>query len=121
MTQVQHFNLIGNAKRHHRRARLKDPTLPAYVNGAGKVVANGSSTIELPLEDGSTISYSAMPATQWRFVKKTSKKATSPRQFVDDNGVLAPLDALLAVRTRAELEALLALWAQARRPVVAAA
>jgi hypothetical protein len=117
MSQVQHFNLIGNAKRHHRRARRKDPTLPAYVNGAGKVVANGSLTIELPLEDGSTISYSARPATQWRFVKK----ATSPRQFVDDNGVLVPLEALLSVRTRAELEALLALWAQARRPVVAAA
>jgi hypothetical protein len=70
MAHIENLNLLDKAKRHHRRARVKDPALPAYKEGYGRVVSNGSLAVELPLVNGDMIIYAVTPATEWRFVKK---------------------------------------------------
>jgi hypothetical protein len=73
---AHHLNLVHMAKRHHKRAMLKEPSLPAPVNGGGKVLANGSLKVAVPLVDGTTAIYGAVPVTEWYF----HREAQAPRR-----------------------------------------
>jgi hypothetical protein len=86
MKSVSNFDLVSKAKQHHRRARRKDPALPAYEEGSGWVEANGSLKVGLLLVNGDLIYYSITPVTEWRV---TYKATEAKLHYVNDKVVEA--------------------------------
>jgi hypothetical protein len=70
MNSLPSCNLLDKARRHHRRAMLKDPSLPALVAGGGKVVSNGHLSAALPLVDGTVAVYGATPSIEWQSARR---------------------------------------------------
>lgn len=106
---THHLNLVDGAKRHHKRAMLKDLSLPAPVNGGGTVLANGSLKVALPLVDGTTVVYGAAPVTEWYFHREaqaprrsghTTVKPLTPAALIQ-RGVDMALSGLVEVERRA--------------------
>jgi hypothetical protein len=107
MSHIANLNLIDKAKRHHRRMRHKDPTLPAYMDGYGRVVSNGSLAVELPLVNGDVIIYAVTPATEWCFFRKAlsirpgnEAPAATPSDIVK-HALDVALDAISDIEKRA--------------------
>ena len=100
MAHIQNLNLLDKAKRHHKRARAKDPTLSAYAGG-GRVVANGLLKVELPLVDGTMITFSARPAVEWRFIQEPGLK-NAPAKLSPSDRAKQALNVLLNVLVDAE-------------------
>jgi hypothetical protein len=97
MKQVQHFDLLAKANRHYRRARAKNPSLPALVKGGGRVIANGKLLVELARTDGSIVTLSAIPTTAWNFVEvEGAKHPAAPAEASPTDRVKAAFDVVAA-------------------------
>jgi hypothetical protein len=67
MVQIHCLSLVAKARRHHKQMRAKDPSLPALVPGAGKILPGGALRVALPTVGGGTFVYSAVAVPTWRF------------------------------------------------------
>jgi hypothetical protein len=82
MSDVNHLNLLDKCKRRYRGERRKNPEMPALVDGAGRVIANGALKVELLCIDGSRPTYVATPVTSWTFkAAPTIRTRSSPTQM----------------------------------------
>jgi hypothetical protein len=109
MKDYRTLNILDKARRHHRWAMRKDPTLAPLVDGGGKVLANGSLKVALPLVDGTTVVYGAAPVTEWYFHREakaprrnghTTVKPLTPAALIQ-RGVDMALSGLVEVERRA--------------------
>lgn len=116
MNSLPSCNLLDKARRHHRRAMLKDPSLPALVAGGGKVVSNGHLSAALPLVDGTVAVYGATPSIEWQFTREAPANRKACLSVVewdaisDANRVKGHVDAALNIlaaidRRAAQVEA----------------
>jgi hypothetical protein len=79
--------------------------MPALVDGAGRVIANGALKVELLCVDGTRPTYVATPVTSWTFKAPTVRTRSSPTQTE-----VTPAD-----RPKAAIDELFNLMADAER------
>jgi hypothetical protein len=74
---AKHTNIVQAIKHSQRRAKAKNPKLPALAPGAAARVipSNGRITVELATADGGSIAWTATPVTTWCY-----EPATPPRR-----------------------------------------
>ena len=103
MTDVTHFNLLDKARRRYRSDRAKHPHVAALVPGGGAVKANGMLRVELPLMDGSVVTYIAAPRVEWVLgFESYETPSRLETEATESDRAKAALDTLLGMMAVAE-------------------
>jgi hypothetical protein len=85
MKLLRGSNVVDKGRRHHRRARAKDPALPDLVPGTGTVRPMGDKMfVAYTTLTGHPVVYSATPEQCWRF--RPATPAEIARLRLNGNG-----------------------------------
>jgi hypothetical protein len=75
MSEINHINILGNAKRKYLREAARNLTLPKLAYGAGKVDARGDKLlVVLPTRGGGAAVYTAVPTAGFRLKREPNLK-----------------------------------------------
>jgi hypothetical protein len=97
--QIRPPRLVDKCKRRHRR----NPALPTFIPGGGKVVSvGGALCVALPLIDGTVAHYPVSSTTTWRFSKPVLTSPAAPPTPSPGERIKRALDEALELIADAE-------------------